>query len=58
MGKLLTTFPFFYCTEYFFVYNENMNINLKATNFELTPAIREYAEKKVKGAGEIYPPDG
>ena len=26
-----------------------MNINLKATNFELTPAIREYAEKKVKG---------
>ena len=26
-----------------------MNINLKATNFELTPAIREYAEKKVNG---------
>lgn len=24
-----------------------MNINIKATNFELTPAIREYAEKKV-----------
>lgn len=26
-----------------------MNINLKTTNFELTPAIREYAEKKVNG---------
>ena len=26
-----------------------MNINLKATSFELTPAIREYAEKKVNG---------
>jgi len=26
-----------------------MNINLKATNFELTTAIREYAEKKVNG---------
>ena len=26
-----------------------MNINLKATNFELTPAIREYAEKRVNG---------
>lgn len=26
-----------------------MNINLKATNFELTPAIKEYAEKKVNG---------
>ena len=31
------------------VYNNAMNINLKATNFELTPAIREYAEKKVNG---------
>ncbi|OHA50583.1 MAG: ribosomal subunit interface protein [Candidatus Terrybacteria bacterium RIFCSPLOWO2_02_42_20] len=26
-----------------------MNLNLKATNFELTPAIREYAGKKVNG---------
>ena len=26
-----------------------MNINLKATNFELTPAIREYAGKRVNG---------
>ena len=26
-----------------------MNINLKATNFELTPSIREYAEKRVNG---------
>ena len=26
-----------------------MNINLKATNFELTPAICEYAEKRVNG---------
>lgn len=25
-----------------------MNINIKATNIELTPAIREYAEKKVQ----------
>ena len=32
-----------------------MNINLKATNFELTPAIREYAEKKSERAGKIYP---
>lgn len=26
-----------------------MNINLKVTNFELTPALREYAEKRVNG---------
>ncbi|MEK7069837.1 MAG: ribosome-associated translation inhibitor RaiA [Patescibacteria group bacterium] len=26
-----------------------MNINLKATNFELTPSIREYVEKRVNG---------
>ena len=26
-----------------------MNLNLKATNFELTPAIREYVEKRVNG---------
>lgn len=29
-------------------YNEVMNINLKATNIELTPAINDYLEKKVK----------
>lgn len=26
-----------------------MHINIKATNFELTPAVREYVEKKVNG---------
>lgn len=26
-----------------------MNINLKATNFELTPAIRDYVDKRING---------
>ena len=30
-----------------------MNINIKATNMELTPAIRDFTEKKVGGLGKF-----
>jgi len=39
-------------------YYGNMKINLKATNFELTPAIREYVEEKIGGLEKfIHGPD-
>jgi ribosomal subunit interface protein len=36
-----------------------MNINIKATNMELTPAIKDFIEKKIKGLEKfIGHPDG
>jgi putative sigma-54 modulation protein len=35
-----------------------MKINTKATNLELTPAIQDYAEKKVQSLEKFLQPDG
>jgi len=52
---LASAFPFFFLSAFW--YNENMKISIKTTNLELTPAIREYVEKKLPSLEKFFRPN-